>query len=166
MIVDLLNKKCHHPLKNGSHYIYDNHTENKPVFAEKKEKWNLEIFNNSSDVVNFFQNDGCLMTQKELKKCDWVLAFKNSFYFIEAKDVGKVARKKVERESAKDKFNDTIPFYLEKYPCLLSMKLFVIMNFRNKRNNRVVMTGDQDRREYFKEKHKVKYSETNYLEFK
>ncbi|MGB0880807.1 MAG: hypothetical protein ACPGTO_09595 [Polaribacter sp.] len=166
MIVSLLDEKCSYPLKQGEYYVYDNHTAKKPIFAKKEEKWNLEIVNNSSKIVNFFQNDGCLMTQNHLKKCDWVLAFKNSFYFIEAKDVGNLTRKKEERESAKDKFDDTIPFYLDKYPFLSTMKLFAIMNFRNKKNSRVVMTGDQDRREYFKQKHKVKYSETNYLEFK
>ncbi|MGB0981389.1 MAG: hypothetical protein ACPGUH_04735 [Winogradskyella sp.] len=165
MIVSQLDKNCLYPLKEGNHYIYDNHLEHKPRIVKKDDKWNLEIVNNSEELVNFFQNDACLMTLNDLKKCDWLLIFKNSFYFIEAKDVGNVSRKKEERQSAIAKFDDTIPFYLAKYPFLSSMKLFAIMNFRSKKNSRVVMTGDQDRREYFKEKHKVKYSETNYLEF-
>ena len=84
---ELLQSTSYYPLKKGDYYIYDDNIANKPLFLKEDEKWNLKIENKSENNVNFFQNDGCLMTQNELKKCDWLCYFKNDFYFIEAKDV-------------------------------------------------------------------------------
>lgn len=162
MIIDQLDKKCHYPLKNGEHYIYDNNESNQPDFVNEDKKWSLKIVNNTNDNVDFFQNDSCLMIQKELKKCDWISIFKNTFYFIEAKDV-KSGRRKKQRNEAKKQLEQTILYYLENYPSIGDMNLIVIINFRNQ--GKITRADNKAKALFFKEEYNADYIETNYLDF-
>ena len=163
MIVDLLNKKCHYPLEKGEYYIYDDEANHTPKFVNDDEEWNIKIVNNSNFDIDFFQNDGCLMTQNELKKCDWISIFRNKFYFIEAKDV-KAGQRKKQRKDAIEKFNATIPYYLETYPALIDLSLYVIMNFRDM--VKLTRAANKAKAFYFKEEFNAEYIETNHLDFK
>ena len=58
MINELVETECHYPLYKGKYYIYDDNINNKPLFENENEKWNLTIINNSQKQVDFFQNDG------------------------------------------------------------------------------------------------------------
>ena len=161
MIEELKNTNCFYPLASGTYFIYDNDVKNEPSFVLEGEKWNLKIVNNTVEIINFFQNDGCLMKQNELKKCDW-LCFNNSeFYFIEAKDVKKKNRK-IQRNDAVDKFDVTIPYFLNLYPSIKTMKLIVIMNFRN---SKITNAANKAKAGYFDEEYNAEYRETNILEF-
>jgi hypothetical protein len=164
MIVDLLNTECHYPLIKGEYFIYDNDAINNPDFVLEEKKWNLKITNSSDTNVDFFQNDGCLMTQNELKKCDWITIFKNIMYFVEAKDVNKASRRKKQRIDAIEKFEQTISYYTETYPDIINMNFFVVMNFRSK--IKLTRASNKAKESYFKEEFNADYIETNYLEFK
>lgn len=161
MIQELIKTNCHFQLNEGNHYIYDDNINSKPLFVTEFEKWNLNIINNSNKDVNFFQNDGCLMKQNKLKKCDWLCFFDNTFYFIEAKDV-KLKKRNEERKDAIEKFDATIPYYFNLYPILKSMKLIVIMNFRSPK---ITNASNKLKEAYFKEKYNASYKETNFIEF-
>lgn len=161
MINELIETECHYPLNNGNYYIYDDNVNNKLLFQNENEKWNLNIINNSEKQVNFFQNDGCLMKQNELKKCDWLCVFENNFYFIEAKDV-KMKKKNAERKDAFEKFEATIPYFINLYPNIKTMKIFVIVNFRSPK---ITSASDKARSSFYNENYNAKYEETNRLEF-
>ena len=161
MIQELIETKCHFSLKKGNYYIYDDNIKNKPLFLNENEKWNLLIINNSEKQVHFFQNDGCLMKQNDLKKCDWICAFENNFYFIEAKDV-KLKKRNSERKDAVEKFMCTIPYYLNLYPIIKKMQIHVIINFRSPK---ITSASNKARQTYFDENYNAKYKETNRLEF-
>lgn len=161
MIQELTETKCFYPLNKGVYYIYDDNIENKPLFLNKDERWNLSIVNNSEKIINFFQNDGCLMSQNELKKCDWLCFFENKFYFIEAKDV-KIKKRNEERKDAIEKFEATIPYFSNLYPNIETMEIFVIMNFSSPK---ITNASHKLNETYFREKFNAKYKETNILEF-
>jgi hypothetical protein len=161
MIQELIETECHFPLDKGNYYIYDDNINNKPLFVNETEKWNLNIINCSNKQVNFFQNDGCLMKQNELKKCDWFCIFENNLYFIEAKDV-KMKKRNIERKDAVEKFEANIPYFLNLYPNIKTMKIFVIVNFRSPK---ITSASDKARSTFFDEKYNAKYKETNRLEF-
>ncbi len=161
MIKKLLESNCYHPLNAGQYFIYDDDLNNVPSFVSKEEKWNLNLINNTIEIVNFFQNDGCLMIQNDLKKCDWVCFFANEFYFIEAKDV-KMRSRSSQRNDAVLKFDDTIPYFIDLYPIIKTMKLIVIMNFRS---SKITSANNKSKALHFDEKYKAEYRETNRLEF-
>lgn len=161
MIEELKNTTCFYSLENGVYFIYDNDELNKPSFVAEEERWNLRIVNDSNEAINFFQNDGCLMSQNELKKCDWLCCKNNDFYFIEAKDVKKKNRK-LQRNDAVDKFDVTIPYFLNLYPSIKTMKLIVVMNFRS---SKITNAANKSKAAYFDEKYNAEYRETNILEF-
>jgi hypothetical protein len=104
------------------------------------------------------------MTQNELKKCDWITIFKNTMYFVEAKDVNKASRRKKQRIDAIEKFEQTISYYTETYPDIINMNFFVVMNFRSK--IKLTRASNKAKESYFKEEFNADYIETNYLEFK
>nr|WP_315198061.1 hypothetical protein [uncultured Flavobacterium sp.] len=161
MIEKLKNTNCFYPLKNGAYFIYDNDVKNEPDFVLEEERWNLKIVNGTNDVVNFFQNDGCLMKHNDLKKCDWLCHRDKEFYFIEAKDVKKKNRK-IQRNDAVEKFDATIPYFLNLYPSIKTMKLIVIMNFRN---SKITNAANKAKATYFDEEYNAEYRETNILDF-
>lgn len=161
MIEELFNTNCFFPLVNGKYFIYDDDKNNKPLFLKEEDRWNLNIINYSHDKVNFFQNDGCLITQNELKKCDWICFKDDEFYFIEAKDV-KLKNRRKEKKDAVEKFDVTIPYFINLYPILNNMKLIVIMNFRS---SKITSAANKSKESYFQEVHNAEYRETNILEF-
>jgi hypothetical protein len=161
MIQELLKSNCYHALNQGQYFIYDNDVTNKPNFVSEDGKWNLNIVNETTEVVNFFQNDGCLMKQNELKKCDWICFVNNEFYFIEAKDV-KMRSRSSQRNDAVLKFDDTIPYFIDLYPSIKTMKLIVVMNFRS---SKITSATNKSKALYFDEKYNAEYRETNILEF-
>ena len=158
-----LSEDCHYLLKKGEYFIYDDDKNNKPLFLNEDDIWNLKINNDSEINVNFFQNDNCLMTDNKLKKCDWICVFNNELYFIEAKDINKPSRRKIERRDAVEKFNTTISYFSKTYPNLKEMSLFVIMNFRS---SKITRAANKARESYFDETFNAKYIETNHLDFK
>ena len=132
------------------------------MFAQLKFiRGNLNLINNTINIVNFFQNDGCLMNQNELKKCDWICFFNNEFYFIEAKDV-KMRSRSNQRNDAVLKFDATITYFLNLYPSIKAMKLIVVMNFRS---SRITSATNKSKASYFQEEYNAEYRETNILEF-
>jgi hypothetical protein len=161
MINELLASNCYYSLNQGKYFIYDDDLNNVPSFVSEGEKWNLNLNNNSNEIVNFFQNDGCLMTQNELKKCDWICFINNNFYFIEAKDV-KMRSRSNQRNDAVLKFDDTIPYFINLYPVIKTMQLIVIMNFRSPK---ITSATNKSKALYFQEKYNAEYRETNILEF-
>jgi hypothetical protein len=161
MIQELIATKCYYPLKKGNHFIYDDSINNVPLFRNEEEKWNLNLVNHSENPINFFQNDGCLMVQNELKKCDWTCFKDNEFYFIEAKDV-KANSRRAERNDAIEKFKITITYYVDLYPTIKKMKLFVIMNFRS---SKITNAANKAKEAYFDQEYNAKYKETNFLKF-
>ncbi len=161
MIKKLLTSKCYYSLNQGKYFIYDDDLNNVPSFVLEGEKWNLNLNNNSNEIVNFFQNDGCLMTQNELKKCDWICFFNNNFYFIEAKDV-KMRSRSSQRNDAVLKFDDTIPYFINLYPVIKTMQLIVVMNFRSPK---ITSASNKSKALYFQENYNAEYRETNILEF-
>ena len=161
MIEELINTNCFYPLNQGQYFIYDDDLNNVPSFVTEEEKWNLNIVNNTAISVNFFQNDGCLMTQNELKKCDWICFKEDKFYFIEAKDV-KMRSRKSQRNDAVEKFDATIPYFLNLYPEIRDMRMFVIMNFRSPK---ITNASNKSKATYFEEEYNAEYRETNILEF-
>ena len=161
MIEKLFETSCFFPLKKGIYFIYDDDKNNNPLFVNENEKWNLNLINNSQSKVNFFQNDGCLMTNNQLKRCDWICYKENEFYFIEAKDVKPKSRRS-ERNDAVEKFNLTIPYFTNLYPVINKMKLIVVMNFRS---SKITNAANKSKEVYFQEVHNAEYRETNILEF-
>ncbi len=161
-MIEELNENCHYPLTKGEYFIYDDNKNNKPLFLTEDAIWNLKILNASETNVHFFQNDNCLMTNNQLKKCDWICVFQNEFYFIEAKDVANAARRKKQRRDAVEKFEATISYFFESYPDIKKMSLFIIMNFRNPK---ITRAANKARESYFDEIFNAKYIETNILNF-
>ncbi len=161
-MIEKLDTKCHYPLKKGDYYIYDDDINNKPLFCKVDEKWNLNIINKSNINVDFFQNDECLMTNKNLKKCDWIIIFKDEFYFIEAKDV-KIKQRSKAKKNAEKKFEVTIPYFLNLYPEIEEMKIKVILNLRSTSN--LTSSADKNRRNRYNVNYNTKYIETNSLTF-
>jgi len=159
MLKDLLNINCYFPLGKGVHFIYDDNINNFPLFVEEAQKWNLKIENNSTNQVDFFQNDACIMRDNKFKKCDWICFNQNNFYFIEAKDVKPSSRKK-ERKVSKEKFIDTLEFY-KKYSFPTNMKKFAVLNFRN---IRLVNSSNNTNKAFYKDLG-LEYLETNFIEF-
>lgn len=163
MIQDRLEQKCCYPLKKGRYFIYDDNLKSEPRFVKEDEKWNLSLINKLELSIHFYQNDGCLMTQNNLKKCDWLCIDRMDIYFIEAKDV-KLRNRYSARKDAKEKFEKTIQYYVGLYPDLNEMNLNVIMNFKS--NSGLISTSIQSRKKYFKDKFDADYLETQILEFK
>lgn len=161
MIQELLKSNCCYPLNQGQYFIYDDDLNNVPSFVSEEDKWNLNLNNNTATIVNFFQNDGCLMTQNELKKCDWICFVDNEFYFIEAKDV-KMRSRSSQRNDAVLKFDVTIPHFIALYPSVKTMKITVVMNFRS---SKITSATNKSKALYFNEKYNAEYRETNILEF-
>lgn len=161
MIEELTESNCYYPLNQGIYFIYDDELNNVPNFLSENDRWNLKIVNDSENVINFLQNDGCLMIQNEMKKCDWICFDQNDFYFIEAKDVKPKSRSS-QRNDAIKKFDATIPYFLNLYPNLVNMRLFVIMNFRS---SNLTNAANKAKAAYFEDKYNAKYIETNILEF-
>lgn len=162
MIQKLINTKCYYPLEKGNFFINDNADKNEPIFTSENEVWSLQILNQSENTLHFVQNDNCIMTQNDLKKCDWVCFTSTTFYFIEAKNV-KSGRRKNQRNDAVEKFMITIPYYLNSYNELKNMNLVVVMNFRNV--SKITNASNKAKASYFKETFNAKYLETNFLEF-
>ncbi len=161
-MIKKLDTTCHYPLTKGEYFIYDDNENNKPLFLDEDAIWNLKIVNNSDINIDFFQNDNCLMTDNNLKKCDWIIIFENEFYFVEAKNV-KPSRRKQERKDAVEKFKATIPYFLNIYPEVKKMNLFVIMNFKSLRT--ITNAANKARKSYFNETFDAEYIETNILKF-
>ena len=163
MIANLYKTACYYPLKKGKHYIYDDDKNDKPIFLKKKEDWNLKISNKSTENVDFFQNDNCIMTDNAMKKCDWICIYANNFYFIEAKDV-KIKQRSKACKNAKEKFNDTIPYFLKYYPDLKEKTIFVILNFKSV--SKLTRAVDKAKKMYYNTQFNANYKETNKLKFK
>jgi hypothetical protein len=161
MIEELINTNCFYALNQGQYYIYDDDLNNVPSFVSKDERWNLNLINNTVKTVNFFQNDGCLMNQNELKKCDWICFRQDEFYFIEAKDV-KMRSRSNQRNDAVLKFDTTIAYFLHQYPSIKSMRLIMVMNFRS---SRITSATNKSKATYFQEEYNAEYRETNIIEF-
>ena len=85
----------------------------------------------------------------------------NEFFFIEAKDV-KLKKRNAERKDAIEKFKATIPHFLNLYPIIKKMQIYVIVNFRSPK---ITSASDKARLAYFSENYNAKYKETNILEF-
>ncbi len=161
-MIKKLDTKCHYPLKKGNYYVYDDDINNKPLFCNEDENWNLKIINKSNINVDFFQNDNCLMTDNNLKKCDWILIFKDEFHFIEAKDVKTKQRSKA-RKNADKKFEITIPYFTKLHPEIIKMKKHVVLNFKS--NSNITRAADKAKQSYYSETYNAKYKETNKLNF-
>lgn len=159
MLKESLDTNCYYPLVKGKHFVYDDNVNNVPLFVKEDEKWNLQIVNNSTNQVDFFQNDACIMKDNAVKKCDWICFDQNNFYFIEAKDVKSSSRKK-ERKNSKDKFIDTLEFY-KKYTFPIEMKKYAILNFRR---SRIVSAANETNKAFYKDLG-LDYIETNIIEF-
>lgn len=164
MIEKLINSHCYYPLTKGEYFIYDDAKNDKPSFVSKDQIWNLNIVNNLGAIVHFIQNDGCIMTQNELKKCDWVCFTNDTIIFIEAKNVKRKGRRKKQRNDAVEKFKVSISYYFKSYPEIKTMKLIVIMNFKS--YSGITQASNKAKAFYFKNAFNAEYIETNFLEFK
>lgn len=161
MISELTKTNCYYPLQAGIYFIVDDNLKNKPLFVDESEIWTLKLVNESQDIVNFFQNDGCLMKENHLKKCDWICIKNDEIFFIEAKNV-KMKKRNPERIDAVEKFDATLLYFIDLYPMIKTMKVIVIVNFRSPR---ITNASNKSKEAYFNEKYNAKYKETNFLKF-
>ncbi|MEL1245144.1 hypothetical protein AAEO56_12780 [Flavobacterium sp. DGU11] len=161
---NLLDKyDCLFPLNQGSYYINDDRETKKAVFVKEDERWTL-LIDNQKATIHFMQNEGCIMLDNAIKKCDWICFDDERFYFIEAKDV-RPGQRKSERKGAKEKFEGTLKFYKEELGFSLDnfTEVYAILNFRN--TNRITSAASKENKAHYKETFGVTYEETNSIEF-
>ncbi len=154
------NIECKSQFYKGKYFINDDKITKKGVFVNENEIWTL--FVNASKNFTFIQNEGCVMTNNNHKKCDWICFDDINFYFIEAKDV-KPSQRKKERRETKLKFKDTVDFYHNELNFNTNLEKHAILNFRNSR----VITGaaSKENKTFYFLNLGLIYDETNILKF-
>lgn len=160
-VLPQVNTEGAYQILNDKTYYLEEIKDSTVVFKQEDDYWNLAIQNDSNKTVIFIENEMYVMKDINSKKCDWVLLESNYIHFVESKDVKPRNRKK-ERKDAVKQLTATLDYYVSKLD-LSTQSISVMICFKSA--SKIVKSGDQLRKLFFKETYDADFFEGNVIEY-